>query len=147
MGYLYLYLLPRPPIAERGIVMTISVCVCLSVRARISPKLHVRSSPTFCARHHGRGSVLLCMAASRYVMYFRFVDGVIAAHQPRQLNVAAQLMEAQHTCSLGLGYKRRVGIPAAGQWTHTHGPTFRAPRSGLLNRSGRVEYSWHQVCT
>ena len=34
------------------------------------------------------------------------------------------------TCSLGLGYKRCIGIPVAGQWTHTHGPTFRTPRSG-----------------
>jgi len=34
------------------------------------------------------------------------MDDVIRAHKPRQLNVAAQLMEAQPTCSLGLGYKR-----------------------------------------
>ena len=58
------------------------------------------------------------------------MDDVILAHTPRQLNVAAQLTEAQHKCSLGIGYKWRVGIPVAGQWTHTHGPTFRAPRSG-----------------
>jgi len=29
---------------------------------------------------------------------------VILAHKPRQQNVTAQLMEAQPTCSLGLGY-------------------------------------------
>jgi len=58
-----------------------------------------------------------------------FMDDVILAHKPRQLNVAVQLMEVRPTRSLGLGYKRRVGIPVAGQWTHTHGPTFRAPRS------------------
>jgi len=69
------------------------------------------------------------LAALRYVMYFRFTDDVILTHKPRQLNVTAQLMEAQPTCSLGLGYKRRVGIPVAGQWAHTHGPTSRAPRS------------------
>jgi len=46
----------------------------------------------------------------------------------RQLSVAAQLMEAQPTCSLGLGYKRRVGIPVAVQWTHR--PTFLAPQFG-----------------
>ena len=34
------------------------------------------------------------------------------------------------TCSLGLGYKRCIGIPVVCQWTHTHGPTFRTPRSG-----------------
>ena len=57
-----------------------------------------------------------------------FIDDVILAHKPRQLNVAAQLIEAQPTCSLGLGYKWRVGIPVAGHWTR--GPTFWAPRSG-----------------
>ena len=30
------------------------------------------------------------------------MDDVILTHKPRQLNVAAQLMEAQPTCSLGL---------------------------------------------
>jgi len=70
------------------------------------------------------------LAALRYVMYFRFMDDVIVAHKPRQLNVAAQLIEAQSTGSLGLDYKRRVRIPVAGQRTHTHGPTFRAPHSG-----------------
>ena len=39
-----------------------------------------------------------------------FIDDVKIALQPRQLNVAAQLMEAQPTCSLGLGCKRRVEI-------------------------------------
>jgi len=46
-----------------------------------------------------------------------FMGDVVLAHEPRQLNVAAQLSEAQPTCSLGLGYaecKRRVGIPVAG---------------------------------
>jgi len=33
------------------------------------------------------------------------MDDVILAHKPRQLNVAAQLMKAQLTCSLGLGYR------------------------------------------
>ena len=34
------------------------------------------------------------------------MDDVILAHKLRQLNVAAQLEEAQPTCSLGLGYRR-----------------------------------------
>jgi len=41
---------PSPPlIVERGTVMTVSVSlsVCMSVRASISPEIHVRSSPTF----------------------------------------------------------------------------------------------------
>jgi len=33
------------------------------------------------------------------------MDDVILAHKPRQLNVAAQLMKAQLTCSLGFGYR------------------------------------------
>jgi len=37
------------------------------------------------------------------------MDDVISAHKPRLLDVAAQ-----HTRSLGLGYKRRVGIHVAG---------------------------------
>ena len=59
-----------------------------------------------------------------------FIHDVMLAHKLRQLNVAAQLIKAQPTFSLGLGYKQRVGIPVAGQWTHTYGPTYRAPRSG-----------------
>jgi len=38
-----------------------------------------------------------------------FMDDVILAHTPRQLNMAAQLIEVQPTRSLGPGYKR--------QWT------------------------------
>jgi len=76
------------------------------------------------------------MAVARFFLAARdtfctsgLMDDVIHAYKPRQLNVAAQLIEAQPTCSLGLGYRRRVGIPVAGQWTHRHGPTFLAPRS------------------
>ena len=71
------------------------------------------------------------------------MDDVILAYKPRELNVADELIEAQLTCSLGLGYKRHVCIPVVGQWTHTHGPTFRAPRSGPTS----VEYLSHHVCT
>ena len=77
------------------------------------------------------------------------MDDVVLAHKPKQFNVAAQLMEAQSTCSLSLGYKWCVGIPAIGHWTHTHGPTVRAPQSGPTNKgsSGRVAYSLHHVFT
>ena len=80
---------------------------------------------------YGRGSVLLWRYCNM-LCTSGFMDDVIIVHKPKQLSVAAQLMEAvaQPTCSLGLGYKRRTGIPVAGQWTHTHGLTFRAPRSG-----------------
>ena len=53
--------------------------------------------------------------------------------------MATQLIEAQPACSLGLGYKRRVGRPVTG-----HGLTLTClliGRRGLLGRSGRVEYS------
>jgi len=43
---------------------------------------------------------------------------IIPAYKPRQLNVATQLIEAQPTCSLGLGYKWLVGIAITCQWTH-----------------------------
>jgi len=63
---------------------------------------------------YGRGSVLLWRRCDT-LCTSGFVDDVILVHKPRQLNVAAQLIEAQPTCSLGLGYKWRVGIPVAGQ--------------------------------
>jgi len=65
---------------------------------------------------YGRGSVLLWRRCDT-LCTSGFVDDVILAHKPRQLNVAAQ-----PTCSLGLGYKRRVGMPVAGHLTHTRGP-------------------------
>jgi len=110
--------------------MTVSVClsVCVCLSASISLEIHVRSLP-FLHVTYDRGSVLLWWRC--HTLYTSgFVDDVKLAHKLRQLNVTAQLIEAQPTCSLGLGYKRHVGIPVAGQWTHTHGPTFQAPRSG-----------------
>ena len=74
---------------------------------------------------YGPASVLLWRRCDE-LCTFGFMNDVILAHKPRQLNVATQLMEAQPTCSLELGYKRRVGIPVVGQWTDTHGPTFPA---------------------
>jgi len=114
------------PAGEPSIVMTVSVCFCAYL-SKYASDLY----PIFVHVTHGCGSVLgwrrcntLCTSG--------FMDDVILAHKPMQLNVASQLMEAQPTCSLGLGYRRKrlVGIPVAGQWTHTHGPTFRAPRCG-----------------
>jgi len=52
------------------------------------------------------------------------MDDVVLAHKPGQLSVATQLMDAQPTCSLGLGCKWHVGILVAGQWTHTYGAYF-----------------------
>jgi len=36
-----------PPIGERGIVITVSVCKCVCLSAIISLELHVRSSPYY----------------------------------------------------------------------------------------------------
>jgi len=43
------------------------------------------------------------------------MDDVIFAHKPRQFNVATHVVEAQPTCSLGLGYEWHIGIPIVGQ--------------------------------
>ena len=123
-----------PPIGERSIAMTVSVCVSVSlcvcsVREHISGKTRPIFTNFFsaCRLLTWLGPPL---SALRYDTYSGFMHDVILAHKPKQLNVAAQMMEAQATSSLGLGYKRRVGILIAGQRTHTNGPTFRAPRSG-----------------
>jgi len=88
------------------------VSVCLSVREHISG--NTRSIfTTFVHVTYGRGSVLMWRRCDK-LCTSGFIDDVILAHKQRQLNVAAQLMEAQPTCSLGLGYKRSVAIPVAG---------------------------------
>jgi len=121
-------LITPPPIGERNIVITVS---CLSVCLFVCPRAYLRkyrSVPIFVRVTYGCGSVLLWRRCDT-LWTSGFTDDVILADKPRQVNVAAQLMEAQPTCNLGLGYnKRRVGIPVAVQWTH--GPTFRVPQSG-----------------
>jgi len=59
-----------------------------------------------------RGSVLL-WHRSDILHSSGFMDDVISAHKPRLLDIAAQLRRSSKR-SLGLGYKRRVGIPVAG---------------------------------
>jgi len=98
-----------PAIGERSIVMTVSVClcVCICLSASISPEIHVRSLPDclcilpMAVARSSSGGVAIC-----YVLPVLCMTSL--ADKPRQLNVAAQLMEAQSTCSLGLGYKRGV---------------------------------------
>ena len=98
------------------------MCVCLS--ASISLEIHVRSLP-FLHVTYDRGSVLLWWRC--HTLYTSgFVDDFKLAHKLRQLNVTAQLIEAQPTCSLGLGYKRRVGIPVAGNGLTLTGLLFSA---------------------
>ena len=89
-----------PPIGERNIVMSVSVCACVCLSASISTELHVRSSPIFCACYlwPWRGSLwrrndTLCTSG--------FMDDVILAHKPRLLHVAAQLKRSAHA-AMGL---------------------------------------------
>ena len=111
-------------------MLTVSVCVCVFV----SPPAYLRNCTSdlyeiFVRVTYVHGSVLLWRRCST-LCASGVMDDVILAGMLRQLNVATQLIEAQLACSLGLGYKLRVGIFVAGQWTQTHWPTFRAPRSG-----------------
>jgi len=86
-----------PPIGERSIVTTVSVCLCVCVfvcpRARLwsytSDLHHIFVHVTY-----GRGSVLLRWRCDT-LCTSGFMDDVILANKPRQLNAAAQLMEAQ----------------------------------------------------
>ena len=103
------------PIGQRSIVMTVSVCLSVSCvyvcrPAIISPEIHVRSLPFF-AHVTCCGGLILLWRRRDTLCTSGFMGDVILAHKARQLNVSAHLMEAQPTCSLGLGYKRRVGIP------------------------------------
>jgi len=102
-----------PATGERIIVMPVSVREHISGNTRL---IFSNFCPCYLWPWLGPALVVL-----RYVMYIRFMDDVILAHKSRQLNVATQLMEAHTTCSLGLGYKRRVGISVTGQCTHTNG--------------------------
>ena len=112
----------------------IIVSDCVSVCVFVCPRAYLRKYTSdlyqFLAHvSYWRGSVLLWWCRDM-LCTSGFMDDVIFARKLKQLNVAAQLIEAQPTCSLGLGYKRHIGIPVAGQWTRALGPTFRAPRSG-----------------
>jgi len=76
------------PIGQRSIVMTVCVCVCPLTYLR-----NYTSLPIFVHVTYGRGSVLLWRRRDT-LCTSGFVDDVVLAHRPRQLNVAAQLIEA-----------------------------------------------------
>ena len=117
----------RAPIVERSIVMNVSVCLCLCVF--VCPRsylrtIHVRSSRNFFVRvTYGRGSVLL-WRRSDTLRTSGFTDDQPCRydHKPCRYDCGhickaagrRRSAEAQLTRSLGLGYKRRVGIPVAG---------------------------------
>ena len=119
----------RPGIGERSIVMIVSVCLCVSVCLSVRKHISGNTRPIFTkftARvTHGRGSVLFWRRCDT-LCTSGLMNDVIFPHKPKQLNVAAQLMEAQPTRGLRLDCKRRVRIPVAGQCTHTQRPIPRA---------------------
>ena len=90
----------------------INVNVCLSVLWKYMCDLYQFLK---CVFTYGHRSVLLWRRCDT-LCTSGFVDDVILAYKPRQLDMATQLMEAQLTCSLGLGYKWCV-IPVAGLGT------------------------------
>ena len=91
-----------PPIGERSIVMSVSVCLCLSVRDHIFGTT-CRSSPIFVHVTYGHGSVLLWWRNDT-LCTSGFMDDVIFALKPSLLDVSPPT-EAQSTCSLGHGNK------------------------------------------
>jgi len=109
--------------------MIVSVCLCVSVCLSVRKHISGNTRPIFTKFTvrvtYGRGSVLFWRRCDK-LCTSGFMDDVIFPHKPKQLNVAAQLMEGQPTYGLRLDYKRRLGIPIAGQCTHTHRPTPRA---------------------
>ena len=77
-----------PPIGERSIVMSVSVCLCVCVLVR--DHIFGTTRPiftTFCACSYGRGSVLL-WRRSDMLCISGFMNDVIFTHKPRLLDVA-----------------------------------------------------------
>jgi len=95
-------------------VISVSVCLSIYVRACVCvcvfvcPRSYLRNY-TFDLHQisvhftYDRGSVLLWWRGDT-LYTFGFMDDVIFAHNPSRRR---RLAEAQRTCSLGLGYKRR----------------------------------------
>jgi len=123
---------------EWSIVMTESVCVCLSTS--ISPELQVRSSPKFCcilpvtvAWSSSGGTV------RRSVLPVLWMTSCLLICQGCLTSPPSKF-----TCSLGLGYKRCAVIPVAGQ--QTHGPIFQAlkvtPQVAAVGAVCGLFYDW-----
>ena len=87
-----------PPIAERSIVMSVSVC--LSVRDHISGTTRPIFTKCFVHAIYGSGTVLL-WRRSDTLCTSGFMEEVIFAHKPRYLDVAVQLKHSAHA-ALGL---------------------------------------------
>jgi len=109
----------------------VCVCVCVFVCKDICGNTRPVFTKFLCVLPMAGARFSCGGVVIRYVVPVLWMTSYLCnVHKSRQLTVAAQLMEAQPPCSLGLGYKWHVGIPIAGQWTHTQGPTFRVPWSG-----------------
>jgi len=89
-----------PPIGERSIVMSVSVCVCLSVRDHIFGTTRPIFTKFFVRVTYRRGSVLFWRRSDN-LCTSGYIDDVIFAHKPRLLDVAAQLKRSAHA-ALGL---------------------------------------------
>jgi len=94
-------------IEERSIVMSVSVCVRLSVRDHILETTRPILTKFFMRVTNGRGSVFL-WRRSDALCRSGFMDDVIFTHFPSR-----RPAEAQCTRSLGLGYKLCAVIPDA----------------------------------
>ena len=99
----WIEIITPPPIGERSIVTSVSVCLstCVCLSAIISSELHYRSSPNFFVLvTHVSGSVPL-RRRSDMLCTSGFMDDVIFAHKPKLLDVAAQLRRSAYA-ALGL---------------------------------------------
>jgi len=76
------------------------VCVCSSVRDHIVGTTRPTFTKFFVHVTHGRGSVFFWWRSDMFYIS-GFMDGVIFAHKPRLLDVAAQLKRGAHA-ALGL---------------------------------------------
>ena len=89
---LWSYVITLRPIEEQSIVMSMSVCLCVSLSTIISSELPVWSSSNFCAYYLWLW-LGLPLVAQWYVTYFQFMDDVIFAHKLKLLDVATRLRQ------------------------------------------------------
>jgi len=83
-----------------SLCVSVSVCVCFSVRDDIFGTTCPIFNKFFVHVTCGRGSVLLCRR-SGILCTSGFTDDVIFAHKPRLLDISAQLKSSAHA-TLGL---------------------------------------------
>jgi len=100
MGKLYLFLSQVLDRFFSYFYSALYVCVCLSVRDHIVGTTRPIFTKFFVHVTHGRGSVFFWWRSDMFYIS-GFMDGVIFAHKPRLLDVAAQLKRGAHA-ALGL---------------------------------------------